>query len=128
MELEEWRKRREEGEPFQLDSGLVIYIRNVTLMDLAAQGDIPVPLMGQAGSVAQGFRTGDLEKVKDTIPLVNLVVKAAVVRPRIEDEPGPGVLGIGELTVAERLSIFGRASRIGSLTPFRQEPASTEGD
>jgi hypothetical protein len=56
------------------------------------------------------------------------VVKAAVVRPRIEDEPGPGVLGIGELTVAERLSIFGRASRIGSLTPFRQEPASTEGD
>jgi hypothetical protein len=128
MELEEWRKRREEGEPFQLDSGLVIYIRNVTLMDLAAQGDIPVPLMGQAGTVAQGFRTGDLEKVKDTIPLVNLVVKAAVVRPRIEDEPGPGVLGIGELTVAERLSIFGRASRIGSLTPFRQEPASTEGD
>jgi hypothetical protein len=128
MELEEWRKRREEGEPFQLDSGLVIYIRNVTLMDLAAQGDIPVPLMGQAGTVAQGFRTGDLEKVKDTIPLVNLVVKAAVVRPRIEDEPGPGVLGIGELTVAERLSIFGRASRIGSLTPFRQEPVSTEGD
>jgi hypothetical protein len=128
MELEEWRKRREEGEAVQLDSGLVLYIRNVTLMDLAAQGDIPVPLMGHAGSVAQSFRTGDLEKVKETMPLINLVVKAAVVRPRIEDEPGPGVLGIGELSVAERMGIFGRASRIGALTPFRQEPASTEGD
>ena len=45
MDLSAWRERRLGGEEFTLPSGLVMRLRRVSLLDLAAGGQIPAPLV-----------------------------------------------------------------------------------
>ena len=44
LSLEEWRARKQEGDLIPLPSGLVVYVKAFTVMDLAAGGDIPQTL------------------------------------------------------------------------------------
>ena len=122
MDLKQWRQQREDGEEYELPSGLVVKLRRVGLMDLAEQGSIPAPMVGQVDAVMKlDTDSLSLDTIKEFGAVVNLVVKAAMIEPRVEDEPADGVLGIAELPMSDRMQIFGWANASGgALKPFRR--------
>ena len=129
MDLNEWRVSRDEGELFTLPSGLVMRLRRVGLMDLAALGEVPTPLVGLVETLLQRDEVElSLEDFARYGEVAGLVVKAAAVDPPVGDEPDEGQVGVGELPMADRMAVFNwanAASRV--LRPFRAEEGESVG-
>lgn len=110
---------------FELErGGPVAKLRRVGLMDLLEQGGIPETLSGQAAKIAleSSQRQVSAGELKKFIEVVNLVVKAAMVEPKVTDEPTDQSLGVREIPYAVRVKVFNWAnSSIGNLRPFRGE-------
>jgi len=123
MDLQTWRKQQQEGEEMQLPSGLVVKLCRVSLMDMAVRGDVPAPLVAQVNQVmSKGIGDITVESATEYATAINLVVKAAVIDPRVTDEPGEHSVGVGELPIIDRLAIFRECNRYGeALKPFRRE-------
>lgn len=123
MDLNEWRKNRDEGEAFELPSGLVMRLRRVSLLDLAEQGEVPAPLVGMVEGLLKRDRVElDLEEFAQYGEVAGLVLRAAAVDPPVADDPGPGVLGVRELGMNDRLAVFNWANEAArALRPFRPE-------
>lgn len=124
LDLATWRARRQQGEEALLPSGLAVRLRRVSLLDLAEQGDIPAPLVGQVQRLLSGEEAGiDVARFREYAATVNLVVRAALVSPRVSDEAGPESIAVDELPIADRLAVFSWANRLGErLRPFRRQP------
>jgi len=128
MNVQEWRERRKRE--ITLPSGLQVTIKSVGLLDLAAYGKIPTPLVDtvqhlMTSSDSHGMAKLDLRVLPDYMEVINLVVMAAVVSPRITaDSPDPNDdqnISIDELSVLDRLEIFNEAQREGvALLKFPQ--------
>lgn len=121
MDLKEWRKQRESGEAMQLPSGLVIRLRQVSLMDLAVRGDVPTPLTAQVNLVMdKGLQNITVERAAEYEAAINLVVKTAVIEPPIGDTATDTTLDVHELPIIDRLAIFRECSQYTErLRPFR---------
>jgi hypothetical protein len=134
--LREWRKKEEKGKEFVLPSGLHVRIRyHISILDLAARGVIPLPLLGAAKVVAaNGYtpRSFDFEKMPEYTEVLNAVVSAALMYPRVVgegEEPGDDSIGIEELSIKERVLIYNEVADLtGELATFRTEPATPEND
>ena len=116
MNLSEWRRLRQQGEELGLPSGLVVNLRQVSLMDLAEQGRIPETLQPQFEQYMNSDDQDDitLDAFASLSELVNLVAKACLV--------GPEGLDVSELPFMDRLAIFKWANRANvQLQPFRSE-------
>lgn len=129
MDLRQWRALRGSGEPFTLPSGLVIRLKRVGILDLAEQGEIPAPLAGQVQEIFDekdhALQLSDFGKFAGVI---NLVVKAAAVDPRVADEPDENHVGVHELPMTDRMAIFNWCNEVAdALVPFRQEPEQPVG-
>jgi hypothetical protein len=128
MNVEEWRKKRAEGELFTTPSGLEIRLRKLALLDLVTQGAIPVTLYTQVNEYVRDG-TFDAKRFDEFEPLVNRVCAACAVSPRIvldnEDAitaESTDVLLAKELPVEDRLEIFAWANQeSGHLQKFRAE-------
>lgn len=101
-----WRKRKREGRLLQTASGLVLRVRDLTLIDLVKAGHIPQPLIA---AVEIMFDKGKLtmdEAIK-SLPAIEAVVKAAVVAPKVVEgvSDKDDEVGLGEMTVDEKLSV-----------------------
>lgn len=101
-----WRKRKREGRLMTTASGLVLRVRDLTLIDLVKAGHIPQPLVGAVEVI---FNTGRLtmaEAIK-SLPALEAVVKAAVVHPKIVDgvSDKDDEVGLDEMTTDEKLSV-----------------------
>jgi hypothetical protein len=115
MNINEWRKKNGEGEKFTTPSGLDVVLKRVSMLDLAAAGEIPVPLMTMANKIANDFL--DLQKLPEGIQVVDLVVTACLMEPKAGED-----FQVSELPVRDRIAIWswaiGGAAR---LAPFRAE-------
>ena len=126
MNLAEWRERQEAGEEFETPSGLVMRLRRVGLLDLAARGTIPAPMVGMVESLlTEGRRSVKVEEFGEYAGTIDLVVMACAVDPPVAEEPGPEVLGVEELPMLDRLAVFNWATGLAAkLRPFRAEEES----
>ncbi len=120
-DLQAWRVCRRTGEEFTTPSGLRVQVRRVSLMDLAEQGGIPAPLVAMTDQILdrESHRL-QVEDVASFADVINLVVKATVIAPRVEDEPTDTALGIREMPFGDRLAIYNWANRAGALATFRE--------
>jgi hypothetical protein len=121
--LRDWRAKRMLGTPLELDSGLTVIVKRAELLDLAANGEIPAPLLGTVERLAnEGAAKVEMADLPEFAALVNLVVRATVVEPPIADEPDDEHLGIKELSFSEKMVIFNHAQQaIAGMKPFRGE-------
>jgi hypothetical protein len=103
-EIAAWREGR--TETMRLACGLTVTLRKVSLLDLAAAGDIPTPLIGEVEAILNDGLRIDVGRLKETMGAVDLVVKAAVVEPTLTDAPGNGQIAVSELPGNDRLSIY----------------------
>jgi hypothetical protein len=127
MNLDEWRKAREEGEDFILPSGLEVRLRRADPFHMAEHGDIPAPITSIADewftTEANNFRL-TTELWNKIAPFVNVVVKACLVSPKIGDPEKlkDGEISIDELDSNDRFAIYLWAMEVAAvLRPFRPE-------
>lgn len=117
MNLEQWRKQRQQGEDATLPSGLTVQLRQVSMLDLAANGQIPQTIKPQIDALMQGGGKLDrmsLDAMNKFIGVVDLVVGACLA--------GPEGLSLDELTYQDKIAIFNWANEMtGKLAPFRPE-------
>ncbi len=106
----QWRLSRNLIEEYQTPSGLVIRAKKVEILSLVEQGLIPTPLLAVADQVVEGKSAVELSEFREFMPLVAAVVKAAVVYPKIVDEPVAAdddtKVGIDELSFADKMAVF----------------------
>lgn len=123
MNLEQWRKQRQNGEDAQLPSGLTVQLRQVSMIDLASKGQIPQTVKPQIDALMQGGGKLDrmsLDAVGKFIGVIDLVVGACLA--------GPEGLQVDELTYQDKIAIFNWANEMtGKLEPFRQKQAEPVG-
>jgi len=127
MDLQAWRKKQQEGERVTLPSGLEVRVKRVGLLDLAAQGNVPAPLLGMVEKVLDS-QTHKLVMADfpDYAALINSVVLAAVIDPPIADEADATHLAVDELPMGDRLALFNWANEVATkLEPFRKEPGQS---
>lgn len=119
MNLQQWRENN--IKPLTLPSGLDVKVREVKLLDLAFNGNIPVTLNGMLESLLNKpeVKADELAKFGE---LVNMVVKAAMIEPAVADVADDTHVAVQELPAEDRLHIFNWANREATqLTQFRNE-------
>lgn len=134
-------KKRAKGQPIQLPSGEVVLAKRVELQTFILQGNVPNPLMsvvsealekGQKADIAKmvGVDEGklDLEMVKDMYEMVNAVVMACIVEPKVhpvpedEDERDDDLLYVDEVDDEDKMFLFQWSSGgTSDLATFREE-------
>jgi hypothetical protein len=123
MNVDEWRKQREQGEDATLPSGLTVQLRQVSMLDLASKGEIPQTLKPQIDALMQGganISKMTLEGISKFVGVIDLVVGACLA--------GPDGLKVSELTYQDKLAIFTWANEMGGkLQPFRRQEAESVG-
>lgn len=120
----EWRQPREEGYEKMLPSGKVARLRPVSPDQLIASGDVPdilTPLVlkmlyhGSDGSELTQLVTSSEESLahaRGTMTLINAVCRAALVQPRIVDNPqADDEINIDDVEVLDRYFVFQLATQ-----------------
>jgi hypothetical protein len=126
MDLKEWREKRK-GEKRLLPSGLVVTVRRCDLLDLAAQGQIPAPLVAMVGNLVTTGVAVNIENFGDYATVVNLLVRACMIDPPVAEEPDDEYVGIQELPMKDRIAIYNWANEgVAWLGPFREESGEPE--
>lgn len=121
MKLSEWRSSRQTEE--ELPSGLTVLLKKVSLVDLAAEGNIPAPLLGMIEEVSEVPEDAmiDLAEFPKYAEAINMVAMSVIQEPPIADEPDEEHLGIDELPFEDRIWLFEWASQeAGDLMTFRE--------
>ena len=123
--VEQWRARNTPQE-VELPSGAVALLRKVDILDLCFSGQIPTALVVEArqfadrGGVDVEALQNDPEALARWMRVIEPVVIAAFVEPKVGKEPGPEQLGIGEISAQDKLAIFQWCNEAAErLRPFR---------
>lgn len=120
LSLEEWRARKAQGDLIPLPSGLGVYVKAFTVMDLAASGEIPQTLAPKLNQLISGdnvkkVSVGDFREFAE---IIDLVCKAALV--------GPVGLEVAELSYGDKINLFNYLHEAygpgKKLEPFRRQP------
>lgn len=126
----EFRRISREGLVITLESsGRVVRLRSVQLMRMLNTGKIPDPLTPYVASMVYGGDEEDerstVEKAKDWQAYLDLVVTAALMHPKVVDNPqGDDEIAIEDLEYAELIEIHGWARNpLDAVRPFRGEQA-----
>lgn len=126
MKLQDWRTAREGGEAHTTPSGLDVKLRRVDILDLAAQGNIPAPLVSLVSQLYSGGDASpflDLAAFPEYMQAIDLVATACLVWPPVAEVADEEHLAITELPTGDRLAIFNWANEVTtSLKPFRAQP------
>lgn len=107
-----WRKPREQGEVVSLPSGNVARLRPVALDQLMLSGKIPdllTPIAAKSlWTETDTASIGDqVETAKGFAELVNLIVPAAIIEPRIVAEPAADdEISLADIDFSDKLAIF----------------------
>lgn len=125
-DLNAWRQGRQET--LTLSCGLTVTVRKVDLLDLAAKGQIPVPLHAAVQQMlAQSAADPglDVATLPERAAVIDLIVAAALVEPRISAEPSDTTITLSELPFVDRISIFSWAhEEAAQVATFPGEPVS----
>lgn len=123
-----WREGR--IQEVRLPSGNVARLRRAHILDLAMAGAIPAPLAGLVSEmVSEQKTTIGLDELGKYGQLVDVVVKAAFVEPRVGDESTENQLAISEIDAADKLAVFAWSHPEGEqkMRGFRAKPARVVG-
>lgn len=105
IDLTTWRAQRQSQ--LTLPSGLVVTVRRVDLIDLAAQGQIPTPLLDQIQAHltdnAGRFQIADLALLGE---LPTIIARAAIIDPPLAETGDATHLGLDELPMQDKLAIL----------------------
>ena len=127
MDLKEWRSKRQAE--IELPSGLKVWLKRVSLFDLAGAGKIPTTLMALIEQ-AQGGTVG-LSDFNEFAELINLVIVNAIVDPPLAQNgatPDDEHLSLDELDWDDRIAIFNICNEGAiRLQPFRRESEAALG-
>jgi hypothetical protein len=109
MDIREWRRQRTQGIEVELPSGLVMRVKRVAVLDLVEQGLIPTSLVAAAEQFSSGGKVS-LEELREGLGVINLVIKAAALSPRVVDEEVPADdttrICINELDGNDKTALF----------------------
>lgn len=128
MSVAELRRARDEGELITLPaSRWVVRMRKVHLLDLVEQGKVPAGLADLvAEMVGATKRTMTENDMKKYAQVVNLVVKTAMMEPRVGNKATEEQLAVGELEMLDRLAIFNYgnvpARKLLKFRPPKEKP------
>jgi hypothetical protein len=114
INLAAWRAARQSEQ--SLPSGLSVKLRRVNLIDLAANGKIPTPLIGQAKQMMSDAQSAanleiSLEDFAKYAAVIDLVAAAALLSPPVAAEADDTHIAIHELPIEDRLHIFNWAQQ-----------------
>src|SRR3989304_4650118 len=127
MDLKEWRSKRQAE--IELPSGLKVWLKRISLFDLAGAGKIPTTLMALIEQ-AQGGAVG-LSDFNEFAELINLVIVNAIVDPPLAQNgatPDEEHLSLDELDWGARTAIFNICNEAAlRLQPFRRESEAALG-
>lgn len=115
LDLAAWRAKQNAGEKLVLPSGLLVTLKRVGVLDLAAKGSIPATLVPQLNQImAEGKMTNmSLKDFEGFAEMINTVAGACLLEPE--------GLQVEELPYDDRVAIFSWANAGGSrLQPFRK--------
>ena len=104
-------------------AGMEAVVRRVSVATLAANGQIPQTLQTIAedfvGAPDKEITLAEFPKYAD---VVNMIVKAAMVEPRVGDEATDEQLDVREMEFEDRIAVFNFVNAGASaLRPFRAE-------
>ena len=134
-------KKRAQGQPLPLPSGLVVKAKRVELQTFLKQGQVPNPLMeivnealtkGETMDPQSMLSTEDskvdLEMVNEMYEMVNKVTVASVVEPKIQEAPEEGedrdddLLYVDEVDDEDKMFIWQWAlGGTSDIATFRRE-------
>lgn len=122
--LAQWRANR--LHELELPSGMTVWVKDVSMMDLMLTGKLPESILEFADAEAlQGKAEIDLKKIvkngADFNVMLDTVVRACVMEPPIADRGDDDHLGLDEITGDDKMAIFTWANReVEQLRPFRE--------
>lgn len=118
-----WRANR--NHELTLPSGLVVLVRDASVMDLVINGNIPQTLMGMIVDAANSDGKVDLSKFSSDNgfgALLTEITKMCVVDPPLADIGDDDHIGLDEISGADRMAIFQHANReVEQVKSFRNE-------
>lgn len=124
----EWRRARQEGEVIRLPSGNYARIRPVALDRLILSGQLPNLLIPYAARMLwEPITTREIaeetEQAKGYAELVNIIVPAALLSPRVVDNPqGEDEIGLDDLDFDDKAMIFQLSTASAeALRSFRRQ-------
>jgi hypothetical protein len=122
--LAQWRATR--LTELELPSGMTVWVKDATMMDLMLTGKLPDGIVDFAEEAAKaGQASIDLKKVaqnaKGFKAMLDALVLECVVEPPIADQGDDDHLGIDEIGGDDKMAIFNWANReVDQLRPFRE--------
>lgn len=124
--LDAWRARR--TATLTIADGLIVTLRRVNLVDLAARGRIPTPLLPQVEAIIRAAETSgaieiSLASFAEYGAAIDLVVLAAVISPPVAEEPSETHLGLSEIPMLDKIRIFTWAQQEAAQLATFPEPA-----
>lgn len=125
-------KARFQPRAVALSNGESIVVRPVMVEALAANGTIPLMLFSGGEEGKKGKKKATLLDA-DTLEMVNAVVMAAAVEPRVTamgTEEGEDSIPLDYIPLGDRYRIFDAVTEAATapLAPFRAEPGGDAGD
>lgn len=131
--LDFWRGRLEATEEIELSIGPAVIRSTVTLLDLAAAGHIPAPLLAELQEISESV--GDMKsqieavgKIPSVMPALDAACIAAFVAPPVSRDGDDDHLPVGAIPVADKLKVFFLLGReVEPLRPFHGEPGRANG-
>ncbi len=124
--LRAWRHSR--LETLTLPSGLVVTAKRVNLLDLAASGNIPTPLLGEADElISKGGKTFELKDFPKFAELIRPLMKIIIADPPVADHADENHLGLDEIPMDDQMELFnwsqGEAKKMAPF-PAQQKPSA----
>jgi hypothetical protein len=122
--LAQWRSTRLTELP--LPSGMTVWVKDVTMMDLMLTGKLPDGILDVAEEANNDGKTSiDLKKIAKNGPgfkdMLDSLVRLCVVEPPLADLGDDEHLGIDEISSDDKMAIFNWANReVDALRPFRE--------
>jgi hypothetical protein len=122
--LAQWRSSR--LHELELPSGMKVWVKDVSMMDLMLTGKLPENIIEFADEAEKlGKVEIDLKKIvksgTDFNLMLDTVVLAAVVEPPILEKGDDDHLGLDEINGDDKMAIFNWANReVEQLRPFRE--------
>lgn len=134
--LAEWRSQQLHEKT--LPSGLVVFLRDVTVTDLALTGKLPPSIMELAEKEQEkGKQELDLKQLMDNVPdinsLLDLLPTLAIVEPPIAEIADDDHIGVSEISKNDKMFLLEWVFRETEVVkPFRDEgkpvPPGSDGE
>lgn len=121
--IDEYRKKVSAVEEIELPvMGSAVVKIHVSVLDLAAAGQIPTTLLAEMAEMSKDEKMAGTEMLPRILPALDALALAAFVDPPVTRDGGDDSLGLAEVSVNDKIALFARLNGAADkLRPFRGE-------